>query len=368
MSSRMESANRLRVLATALLPPVLILALLINTASPRILKVPDPFPTIQAGLDSAGVGDTVRVDPGVYYENLVWPPTASVKLFANEEPPPLAVIIDGGFTFAPVITIAVPVDSTTEVRGFVIRNGMAENGAGIHCVGLPSVSSATIRGNRFEDNSATDFGGAICCQASSPRIVGNTFHRNSATYGGGVALIDGSSAAVTGNGIDSCFADQGGGIYATDNPQLTANNISECEATGAAMYLTGAAVVDSNQISSNRGGCAVLCSPSATLDGNAVTGNSDTGIRIVGGSPVIQHNDVAFNRDGIAMSGAGSPMISFNNIHDNFRDGIYIEIGAPIIERNQIMFNQRRGIGACTHSSTIRYNNICFNQQGGFYT
>lgn len=362
------STDKLKVLAAILLPPILVLSLLISNASPRVLRVPDPFPTIQAGLDSAGVGDTVLVAPGIYYENLIWPATPSVKLLANEEPPPLGAIIDGGFTIAPVITIGVPVDSTTEVRGFVIRHGVSQNGAGILCVAPPAVSSATIRGNHFEDNTATDYGGAICCQASSPKIVANSFHRNSATYGGGIALVEGSSAVVNTNAMDSCFASQGGGIYATDNPQITANTISECQATGAAIYLVGPALVDGNQIASNRGGSAVRCSPSAILDGNVVRDNSDIGIHIPSGSPVIQHNEIALNRDGIVASGLGSPTISFNNIHDNSRDGIYIELGSPIIERNQIRFNLGRGIGACTHTSTIRFNSILLNQQGGFYT
>jgi len=34
------------------------------------LLVPQNFPTIQAGINAAGIGDTVVVSPGVYNENI----------------------------------------------------------------------------------------------------------------------------------------------------------------------------------------------------------------------------------------------------------------------------------------------------------
>jgi predicted outer membrane repeat protein len=299
----------------AVLVAVSIALFLVGLPAPthgRILGVPDPFPTIQAGLDSAAVGDTVLVEHGVYYENLVWPDTPGIKLFANEQAPPESTVVDGSNAEAPAIRIATPMGHATEIRGFVVCNGSGVNGGGVYC----SAASPTISLNRFVNNKVSSYGGGIYCQSSSAQVLANSFAADSALYGGAVAVIGLSSPTIRGNTIDSCHADQGGGIYAADGGFIVGNTITHCHGTGAGMYSSGTADADSNVISSNYGS-GFYCTGSGMLRGNNISGNQWHGVQVTNGSSaLITGNIIAFNDIGIVIEHAG-PVIEANTINGN---------------------------------------------------
>jgi len=64
--------------------------------------VPDSVETIQLALNKANKGNTILVKAGTYYENIVWPKTASLKLLSIRGSK--YTIIDGNKTGA-VLTI-----------------------------------------------------------------------------------------------------------------------------------------------------------------------------------------------------------------------------------------------------------------------
>lgn len=90
------------------------------TSTFTILKVPDDYPTIQAAVDAASVGDVIRVAPGIYFENVHIPEGKNdlSLLGANRE----TTIIDGNMSGLTVWIDALNV----ELSGFTIQNGDQE--------------------------------------------------------------------------------------------------------------------------------------------------------------------------------------------------------------------------------------------------
>lgn len=87
-----------------------------------VIDVPGDFAHVGAALWAAAPGDTILVGPGVYAENLVWPPTPQLVLLGTDGPH--ATVLDGGGVDQ-VLGIYTGVDTTTVIRGFTLRNGHA---------------------------------------------------------------------------------------------------------------------------------------------------------------------------------------------------------------------------------------------------
>ena len=89
----------------------------------EIIGVPADVNRVSMALVVAAPYDTILVAPGIYYENLIWPNKAGIKLLSEEGCD--ATVLDGR-NRDQVIGIYSGVDTTTVVRGFTIRNGHAE--------------------------------------------------------------------------------------------------------------------------------------------------------------------------------------------------------------------------------------------------
>ncbi len=366
--------------ASAITVLFLAILFLVPPSEANIIRVPEDVPTIQEGLNIAGSGDTVLVSHGTYYENIVWPGTPGIKLFANEQAPPESTIIEPAALHMPVISITTPVDTTTVIRGFVIKNSIADEGAAIYCNGASPTIGDAVCGNHFEGNIATGYGGAIQCKSSSARIMFNKFVDDSATYGGAISCAMGCTVTIANNKIERCRADQGGGIYSVDNDFIIANSIISCEGEGAALYLTGTAIATGNTIDSNIGR-AVYCAGSVQILSNNITNNTGGGIYVESGSDVtIEHNTIEHNSamDGPAIfCRTATPTIRYNKIRYNTIEiapmqgyipgAIYVEGGVPTIEHNTITHNEfSAGISICDAGGSLSYNYLCHNNTGAF--
>ena len=177
-------------------------------------------PTIQAGIDSASLGDTVLVAAGTYTgegnKNLDFGGTDLVLV--SQDGPELTIIdcqrSGGGLYFHSGETGA------AVVEGFTITNGLRPGdwGGGISCI---YGSSPTIRNCTFYGNFASR-GGGMGCWNSSPTVSNCTFYQNSAGDGGGV-YCDGSSPIVTDCEFSENVASGGSGMFCWHSSPTVSN-------------------------------------------------------------------------------------------------------------------------------------------------
>ncbi len=182
--------------------------------------------TIQAGLDSAAAGDSVRVMSGTYYEHdLVM--KSGVVLHSDTYSPTHCFIDAGGLGR---VILCDGVDATAEIRSFTIMGGYATgtgadgSGGGIACI---NSSSALISTCDFLGNTADEYGGAIYCDgSSSPPIYFCSFHNNEAgSGGGGLGCLTNSEPYVyKGTFVWNSTPGDGGGVYCDGGSALTMTN------------------------------------------------------------------------------------------------------------------------------------------------
>ena len=238
------------------------------------------FPTIQAALDAAAVGDTIALGDGVFTgdgnRDLDFLGKAvTVKGLAGD---PQRVTID--------------CQGTTEDphRAFHFHSGES-----VYAV----LRDVTITGGEINGD-----GGAILC-ASSPVITNVVFHRNGADRGGAV-FVQGADPEITGCTFTENRGDaRAGGIALFGSESV----ISDCLFTANWGYMGSAVFLPD--------------SSSVTLDGCTVTGNNsslDKDCLGVDGNAVLTLRNclVTFNtRHATADYGNGQVVITGSNVFGN---------------------------------------------------
>jgi len=240
----------MRTLVTILVMAVVLFPL---TAHSTIINIPGDYPTIQQGIDHGQDGDTVLVQPDIYFENLNFNGDnvvlASLFLTTGDTAYVSTTIIDGVLGGS-VIRLYSQEDSTAQVVGFTIQNGRSYyNGGGIYC----RESSPTIRDNIITGNEAywSDYdGGGIYCESGSPTISNNAICDNWAEGGGGGICCRESSPRISDNMISRNSADKGGGIYCSiSTPRISNNTISRNSAEwGGGIYCVSSGLRITNTI------------------------------------------------------------------------------------------------------------------------
>ncbi len=200
--------------------------------------VPSEYPGIQSAINDCNNGDTVLVDPGIYFENINFRKkniTVTSRFFeANDLSLIEKTVLNGSLPVhedtASCVLITGGHDSTSVLQGFTITGGKGtrwndEHGAGIYREGggiLVQFSSPVIQFNIIRDNLAeagrvvSTGGGGIRIGDGSPSVSNNLILRNSARYGCGIVL------------------NHAGGIYSNN---VIAENFGAMEFAGGAMWI-----------------------------------------------------------------------------------------------------------------------------------
>jgi parallel beta-helix repeat protein len=274
------------------------------TVSPRTIYVPSEQPTIQAGIDASGPGDTVLVAPNTYCEH----PNFNGKaiLLKSERGADSTIIskLAGGVS---MVSFVSGEDTNSVLDGFTITGAYLESGqgAGIRCQN----SSPKIINNRIFNNSCPLGAGIDCDNFSSPIITNNVIEQNPATLGGGGIRCNNNSSPMIRENIivGNSAAESGAGVWCVDNcsPAIIGNLIADNLAQsgfGGGICLLNYSVADirDNTIdknsATNGGGIYIDNTSSATIVNTIITNTpSGKGIRYDGPSPITLYYSNVWN-------------------------------------------------------------------------
>ena len=178
---------------------IIIFLLTLHFCEAQIIHIPADRPTIQAGINAAGSGDTVLVADGLYQENILYYgkkiTVASYFLIDGDTSHITNTIIDGSQPIDPehasVISFTMFEDTNSVICGFTITGGKGTyysvdnswSGGGIIVID----AGATIKNNHIEWNSISGeylvSGAGICVWPSilnpKTKIIGNKIRYNS---------------------------------------------------------------------------------------------------------------------------------------------------------------------------------------------
>lgn len=212
----------------------------------------NPVCSIAAAVSLAAAGDTIRIAPGTYVENLLLSKDLELIGTGGVE----VTIIDGAQSGS---VVEIPVAVTVTLDGLTLTNGRADRGGGAVVEGHLVLKNSTITLNEATGNPAHGGGlsafGATSVVTIESSVVSNNSCDNEhypdspSSFGGGVSVVDGQlsllSSEVSGNSCvthsdNGTLARSSGGGVSVMNGQVAVQNstisANECRVAGQAYY------------------------------------------------------------------------------------------------------------------------------------
>jgi len=137
----------------------------VDLAPPRLINVPQDFPTIQEAINNATNGDTIQVNPGTYHENIIINKTLTL-IGKNKTTTTINANKNGH-------AIQITANNIT-ITGFTIKNSSQNQLSTGAAVLLNSVINTKITNNIITNNQH----GISLQNSNNTLIVGNTIKNN----------------------------------------------------------------------------------------------------------------------------------------------------------------------------------------------
>lgn len=294
--------------------------------SGQIINIPDDFETIQLGINAASNGDTILVDTGIYTENINFLGKnirlLSYFIISMDTNLIHQTIIDGNSSGS-VISIVNGEDSTAQLMGFTIRNGLDTLGGGIKIIN----SSLKISNCIINENIAYKEGGGIYSSNSNPYISFSSISYNQ--------ILDEGSGNNWGIGV--CLLFSGGAIT---NSEINHNTGMGFRSGGGIFYHNSNTILDNLVISNN----------------SATTGGGIDALLFAGYATTFKNLKVCNNHG--SLGGGIITVIPNNNTST-------IEIINSLFENNYVGGGGQGGGAFCLGYKTVFTNCTFVNNNGG---
>ena len=281
--------------------------------NPRSLRiVPDDYPSIQTTIMESDNGDTVLVQPGVYYENLDFSgkeiTVASNYILEENQNQIFRTILDGRDTTSLVRYINAESNSARLI-GFVLRHGHNEYGGAIYC---GNNTSPFIKDCYILNSRGFQGGGIYCDQDSDPILEHCVIRNNRTTSSGGGVFLNNAQMTLRKTQLVDNFSEFAGAALKIENSDAILINCTVSENQGS-----GQDYASIWAESSGEGSCGLVVVNSILWNENAVEvlsrGRGD--INQIN----ISHSDVDGGEDQIVLEDENNYHWEEGNINQNPR-------------------------------------------------
>jgi len=315
------------------------------------------YNTIQAAIDNASSGDTIRVWAGTYYENVVVNKT--ISLIGNGTG---NTTIDGGGV-GDVVYVTEDWVNISSIRAINSGDqGLPYCDSGFH---LHHVNNVTIS---YCNNSNNVYG--IYQVYSNRSYIFNNDCDNNTQYGIRLYYSDGNRIEN-----NNCNSNGGWGIGLADSNSNTIsifsckfNNIYHGIIVSSSDYNS---IINNTCNQNDDDGIFLISSNLNLIDTNTCISNGEYGISLHHASwNIIQNSTCNSNSDGVYLDSSDWNVLGNNNFNSNEISGITLDDSdRNNIANNTCNFNDQRGISLLDSSFNILENNtINSNNNEGILT
>jgi parallel beta-helix repeat protein len=343
------------------------------THEERVIGVPSEKPSIQSAVDAAITGDSILVEPGIYYEQVDFRNKVIVVKSLSGR---LQTTIISPYGGIPTVIFGPGCNTGSVIDGFTIRDAIS----------APAISVASGGGATIKNNRLTNISGAALQSGGTVRVLDNDISESS--YG--ATLANGAGSEITNNEIASCsyeavtvsnspltsivnnvVHDNGSSIRLISSRRSKINGNSVYDNTSAVQVGSSDSVqVSGNTLTSNRGGLTIQSSSNLTVTGNSILRNEGGMSAYDGSLSQFNLNVVALNGWAIILGNFTNASLQSNTIALNGSVGISAEYSSTgVLKNNVVAYNSGWGIKVAGGASSLSasYNDVFGNRDGGYF-